>query len=68
LVAIDSTSNDPASTLRVLTLTEGGAAASLCGPDGLQTVPGSNNQIVVVENGACEDARERVVRVTLDLD
>jgi hypothetical protein len=68
LVAIDSTSNDPASTLRVLTLTEGGAAATLCGPDGLQTVPGSNDQIVVVENGACDDSRERVVRVTLDLD
>jgi hypothetical protein len=68
LVAVDSTSINPASTVRVISLTEGGAAATLCGPDGLQTVPGSNNQIVVVENGGCTAARERVVRVTLDLD
>jgi hypothetical protein len=68
LIAVDSTSTNPASTLRVLSLTENGAAATLCGPDGLQTVPGSTNQIVVVENGACMAARERVVRVTLDLD
>jgi len=68
LVAVDSTSNNPASTVRTLSLTEGGAAATLCGPDGLQTVPGSTNQIVVVENGSCTAARERVVRVTLDLD
>lgn len=68
LVAVDSTSNDPASTVRTISLTEGGAAATLCGPDGLQTVPGSDNQIVVVENGACATPRERVVQVTLDLD
>jgi len=68
LVAVDSTSNNPAATVRLLTLSENGAAATLCGPDGLQTVPGSNNQIVVVENGSCPAARERVVRVTLDLD
>ena len=32
------------------------------------TVPDSDNQIVVVENGACATPRERVVQVTLDLD
>jgi sugar lactone lactonase YvrE len=71
LVAVDPSSNTPASTVRVINLTEGGDAATLCGPDGLQTVPGSNTEIVVVENGACEGANagnERVVRVTLALD
>jgi hypothetical protein len=52
----------------VLSLGEAGAPATLCGPDGLQTVPGSANEIVVVENGFCPAARERVVKVTLDLD
>jgi hypothetical protein len=68
LVAVDATSDDPGSTLRVISLTEDGAAAVLCGPDGLQTVPGSDNQIVLIENGSCPAARARVVRVTLDID
>jgi hypothetical protein len=67
LVAVDSTSNTPASTVRTLSLTEAGAAATLCGPDGLQTVPGSTTEIVVVENGFCATPRERIVKVTLDL-
>jgi len=54
--------------VRTLSLGENGAPATLCGPDGLQTVPGSENEIIVVENGFCEAARERVVKVTLDLD
>jgi sugar lactone lactonase YvrE len=68
LVAVDPESDDPASTVQVLSLSEDGAPASLCGPDGLQTVPGSTNQIVVIENGFCESQRERVVKVTLRLD
>jgi hypothetical protein len=68
LVAVDSNSNTPATTLRTISLTETGAAATLCGADGLQSVPGSTNQIVVVENGSCASGRERVVRVELDLD
>jgi hypothetical protein len=67
LVAVDAASNTPASTLRILNLTEAGAAVTLCGPDGLQAVPNTND-IVVVENGSCTAGRERVVRVTLDLD
>ena len=68
LVAVDRTSANPASTVRVITLTEDGAAATLCGPDGLQSVPGTDD-IVVVENGFCgPPSRERVIRVTLDLD
>ena len=67
LVAVDAASSNPASTLRILNLTEAGAAVTLCGPDGLQAVPNTND-IVVVENGSCTAGRERVVRVTLDLD
>jgi sugar lactone lactonase YvrE len=67
LVSVDAASSTPASTLRVLNLTEAGAAVTLCGPDGLQAVPNTND-IVVVENGSCATPRERVVRVTLDLD
>jgi hypothetical protein len=67
LIAIDPTSSDPASTLRTVTLTGGG----LCGPDGLQAVPGSPNDIVVIENGSCANPPggdgDRVSRVTLDL-
>src|SRR5690606_18412286 len=51
LVAVDPEAANPASTVRVFSLTLNGAAATLCGPDGLQTVPGSDNEIVVVENG-----------------
>jgi hypothetical protein len=68
LVAVDSTSNDPSSTVRTIALREGNAAATLCGPDGLQTVPDSTTELVVVENGSCMPSRERVVKVTLDLD
>jgi hypothetical protein len=41
---------------------------TLCGPDGLQTVPGSDNEIIVVENGNCTPSAPRVVRVELNLD
>ncbi len=68
LIQLDPASADPASTLRVLTLTEGGAAATLCGPDGLAAVPGTSDQVVVVENGFCPAALNRVVKVTLDLN
>jgi sugar lactone lactonase YvrE len=71
LVAVDPDSNNPGSTARVFTLTLDGEVATLCGADGLQTVPGSTSDIVVVENGNCANAPggdgDRVVRVTLDL-
>ena len=69
--AVNPASSNPASTVRVINLTLNGAPATLCGPDGLQTVPGSNTDIVVVENGGCTNPPggdgDRVVRVTLDL-
>lgn len=69
LFAVDPASDDPASDARAITLSEGTTAgATLCGPDGLVSVPGSDDEIVVVENGGCTAATPRVVRVTLDLD
>jgi hypothetical protein len=67
LVSVNPNSNNPGATVEVISLTEGGTAVTLCGPDGLQAVPGTND-LVVVENGFCTSQRERVVRVTLDLD
>jgi hypothetical protein len=72
LVAVDPESANPASTVRTISLTLDGAPATLCGPDGLETVPGSTTDVVVIENGGCANPPggdgDRVVRVTLDLD
>jgi hypothetical protein len=69
LLFVAPDSDTPAADLQAIALSENGASATLCGPDGLQTVPGSDDEIVVVENGFCTPARERVVKVTLtDLD
>jgi sugar lactone lactonase YvrE len=65
LIAVAPDSNNAASTVRTIPLTENGSAVSLCGPDGLETVPNSNTDLVVVENGSCAAARDRVVRVSL---
>ena len=71
LVAVDPNSNNPAATVRTISLTLDGAPATLCGPDGLQAVPGSMTDLVVVENGGCANPPggdgDRVVRITLDL-
>jgi sugar lactone lactonase YvrE len=40
----------------------------LCSPDGVERVPGSKNELVVVENGGCAEKKPRVVHVTLRLD
>jgi hypothetical protein len=71
LVAIDPNSANPATTVRQIRLTLDGVPATLCGADGLQTVPGSTTDLVVVENGDCNPPSgdgDRVVRITLDLD
>jgi sugar lactone lactonase YvrE len=60
LVAIDPGSDNPADTVRVITLTGG---AALCGPDGLEEDDGD---VIVVENGSCPAGLERVSRVALD--
>lgn len=58
----------PATNIRALSLTLDGAAATLCGPDGLVAVPGTTNQLIVVENGFCTAGVPRVIKLTLDLD
>jgi sugar lactone lactonase YvrE len=60
LVAIDPSEDNPASTVRVITLTGG---AALCGPDGLEEDGGD---VIVIENGSCPAGLERVARVTLE--
>jgi len=67
LIAVDPDSTEPASTIQTISLTENGSPVTLCGPDGLETVPNSNTDLVVVENGSCAAARERVLRVSLTL-
>jgi hypothetical protein len=68
LIAVDPDSNEPVSTIQRISLTEDGEPVTLCGPDGLETVPNSNTDLVVVENGSCAAARDRVIRVSLALD
>jgi hypothetical protein len=65
LIAVDPNSNNAASTVRPISLSESGSAVALCGPDGLETVPNSNTDLIVVENGSCAAGRDRVVRVSL---
>jgi hypothetical protein len=70
LVAVNPNSNNPASTVRAISLTLDGAPATLCGADGVESIPGSTTDLVVVENGSCNPNgdSDRVVRITLDLD
>jgi hypothetical protein len=67
LFAIDPRSTNPAASLRSIQLSGG----TLCGPDGLQSVPGSSNELIVIENGSCANPPggdgDRVSKVTLDL-
>jgi len=65
LSAVDPDSNNAAATVRSISLAENGTPITLCGPDGLETVPGSSTDLIVVENGSCTAARDRVVRVSL---
>ncbi|HEU4580283.1 MAG TPA: hypothetical protein VFS67_18635 [Polyangiaceae bacterium] len=68
LWALNPNAADPAATARKLNLTLDGAPATLCGPDGLQAVPGSSTDLVVVENGGCNPPSgdgDRVVRIKL---
>lgn len=58
----------PATNIQSLDLTLDGAEATLCGPDGIVAVPGTTNQVIVVENGFCPAGLPRVIKITLDLD
>jgi hypothetical protein len=68
LAAPPAGGDDPVADARAIPSSEGTTAGvALSGPDGLVSVPGSDDEIVVVENGGCTAATPRVVRVTLDL-
>jgi hypothetical protein len=69
LVALDPESQAPDRGARTINLTdaESHAPASLCSPDGLETVPGSKDTLIVVENGGCSSKTPRISQVTLAL-
>jgi hypothetical protein len=71
LFVVDPASTDPATSARHILLNEGdgsGEDVTLCGPDGLLAVPGSPDDLIVIENGGCTPSVPRVLKVTLDLD
>jgi len=67
LVVVDPTSENPASTIRAIELTEDGSPVTLCTPDGLQAVPNTSD-IIVNENGMCGKRHARILRATLELN
>jgi sugar lactone lactonase YvrE len=68
LVELDPTSTATDRGARTIPLvdTVTRAPVTLCSPDGVERVPGSNDTLVVVENGGCTSKAPRVVEVTLD--
>lgn len=69
LFTVDPESQDPAANVRRIVLSEEGRDGdiTLCGPDGLLGVPGSDGGLIVVENGGCSPAAPRIIRITLDI-
>jgi hypothetical protein len=68
LVRVDPGAADPASSVSVVSLTEGASSAALVlsGPDGV--LPLSDTQLLVVENGFAGPGLNRVLLVTLDAE
>ena len=69
LVKLDPKSDEPARGAQLIGLTDEQThgPASLCSPDGVERVPGSNDKLVVVENGGCPAKQPRIVEVTVRL-
>ncbi len=69
LFAVDPASTDPENDAQLITVTEAGSTTplTLCGPDGVLAVPGSDTDLIVVENGGCDAGAPRVSVVTLSL-
>jgi sugar lactone lactonase YvrE len=69
LVALDPESQAAERGARTIELVDAETQAPirLCSPDGLETVPGSTDTLVVVENGGCETKTARISQVTLAL-
>jgi hypothetical protein len=67
LTALDPASTEADRGARPIALTKDGQPETLCSPDGLARLPGSNDEIVVVENGGCQSKAPRVAVVKLML-
>jgi sugar lactone lactonase YvrE len=67
LVEVDPASTEPGRHAEVITLTDEitKQPVTLCSPDGVERVPGSARDVLVVENGGCATKTPRVVKVTL---
>lgn len=70
LVEFDPKSTEPTRGAHVIALSNAQThdPMQLCSPDGVERVPGSQSEVVVVENGGCAAKKPRVVRITLQLD
>jgi sugar lactone lactonase YvrE len=70
LLRLDPNSADAKRGAQVIALTDVQThePVSLCSPDGVERVPGSTDQLVVVENGGCAAKQPRIVEVTVRLD
>lgn len=67
LVRLDPASTDPGRGAAIIPLIDAQTRApvTLCSPDGLELVPGSNDKLIVVENGGCSAKTPRISEVTL---
>ncbi|HVZ33859.1 MAG TPA: hypothetical protein VG963_15640 [Polyangiaceae bacterium] len=64
LVSADPASENPASSLKIVALTEAGAPAQLSGPDGILRY--GDTELLVVENGFIAPNKQRLIKVTFD--
>lgn len=69
LVQLDPASTEPSRGAQLIALSDASTQQplELCSPDGVERVPGSQNKVVVVENGGCPAKQPRIVEVTLQL-
>ncbi|MEY2935250.1 MAG: hypothetical protein RL033_5999 [Pseudomonadota bacterium] len=69
LVWLDPTSTEPSRGAQLIALSDASSQQpiELCSPDGVERVPGSQDKVVVVENGGCPTKQPRIVEVTLHL-
>lgn len=70
LVQLDPNSTEPSRGAQLIALSDASTQQpmELCSPDGVERVPGSQDKVVVVENGGCAAKQPRIVEVTLRLN
>jgi hypothetical protein len=66
LVSVDPYSATPASTVKVVNLTEGGVVTQLSGADGIEAL--SATELLIVENGFVAPNKARLVKATFDTE